>query len=48
MAFFNTMFEKANGLIEKVGEVVAPVQSPTHELHIAIHEVYFARPQLNP
>ena len=45
MAFFNTMFEKANGLIEKVGEVVAPVQSPTHELHIAIRRHDWARTQ---
>lgn len=45
MAFFNAMFEKANGLIEKVGEVVAPVQSPTHELHIAIRRHDWARTQ---
>ena len=39
----NNVFEKTNGLIERVGDVVAPVQSPTHELHIAIRRHDWAR-----
>lgn len=36
MNFLNQTFTKFNGVIERIGEVVAPVESPTHELHIAI------------
>ncbi|KAJ1449141.1 hypothetical protein M885DRAFT_536810 [Pelagophyceae sp. CCMP2097] len=37
------VFERGNALIERIGDVVAPVQSPIQELHIAIRRHDWAR-----
>ena len=36
MAFLNSVFQRADTFIQRIGEVVAPVEGPAQELQIAI------------
>ena len=36
MAFLNSVFQRADTFIKRIGEVVAPVEGPAQELQIAI------------
>ena len=38
MAFLNSVFQRADTFIQRIGEVVAPVEGPAQELQIAIRK----------